>query len=93
MGTKNNPGKFDCYENAEPDEPMFTLLGRDPVAPFLVSLWAKVRMADAEAAFAVFQKMRNTLIPKYDASPDVAKACEAMDCSAAMFEWRKANRP
>lgn len=21
MGTKNNPGNFDCYANAEPDEP------------------------------------------------------------------------
>ena len=29
MGTKNNPGKFDCYEHAKPDEPMFVLLGRD----------------------------------------------------------------
>jgi hypothetical protein len=43
MGTKNNPGKFDCYENAEPDEPMFILLARDPTASFLVELWAKVR--------------------------------------------------
>ncbi|HAW11807.1 MAG TPA: aspartate decarboxylase, partial [Chloroflexi bacterium] len=30
MGTKNNPGKFDCYDDAHPDEPMFVLLGRDP---------------------------------------------------------------
>lgn len=29
MGTKNNPGEFDCYANAAPDEPMFILLGRD----------------------------------------------------------------
>ena len=28
MGTKNNPGRFDCYGNAEPDEPIFVLLGR-----------------------------------------------------------------
>ena len=26
MGTKNNPGKFDCYANAKPDEPLFVLL-------------------------------------------------------------------
>lgn len=43
MATKNNPGKFDCYDNAHPDEPMFVLLGRDPLAPFLVDLWIKVR--------------------------------------------------
>jgi hypothetical protein len=28
MGTKNVPGKFDCYANALPDEPTFVLLGR-----------------------------------------------------------------
>jgi hypothetical protein len=43
MGTKLNPGKFDCYENAEPDEPMFVLLARDPLAPILVKLWADLR--------------------------------------------------
>lgn len=48
MGTKNNPGAFDCYANAEPDEPMFTLLGRDEQAPELVRLWAKVRARSGE---------------------------------------------
>jgi hypothetical protein len=43
MGTKNDPGKYDCYSRAEPDEPMFVLLGRDPIAPHLVWVWAKVR--------------------------------------------------
>ena len=45
MGTKNNPGDFDCYENAEPDEPMFILLGRDPIGPTLVDHWADAREA------------------------------------------------
>lgn len=40
MGTKNDPGTYDCYDKAEPDEPMFVLLGRDPLAPELVELWA-----------------------------------------------------
>lgn len=43
MGTKNNPGDYDCYDKAEPDEPMFVLLARDPLAPDLVDLWAKTR--------------------------------------------------
>ena len=43
MGTKNNPGKYDCYANAHPDEPMFVLLGRDPWAASLVRLWAEAR--------------------------------------------------
>jgi len=43
MATKNNPGPFDCYENAKPDEPMFVLLGRDANAGLLVRLWADIR--------------------------------------------------
>lgn len=49
MGTKNNPGAFDCYANAHPDEPMFILLGRDPAASLLVALWADIREAMGEA--------------------------------------------
>jgi hypothetical protein len=43
MGTKNNPGAFDCYAAAKPDEPMFILLGRDPMAASLVHLRALAR--------------------------------------------------
>jgi hypothetical protein len=43
MGTKNNPGTYDCYDKAEPDEPMFVLLGRDKYAPVLVWLWAAMK--------------------------------------------------
>lgn len=43
MGTKLNPGQFDCYDAAEPDEPMFVLLARDPIAPELVRRWARER--------------------------------------------------
>lgn len=43
MGTKNNPGKFDCHSRAEPDEPMFVLLGRDPTASLVVTFWRAVR--------------------------------------------------
>lgn len=53
MGTKNNPGKFDCYANAEPDEPMFVLLGRDKHAPLLVKLWADLRAMDGEDIYKV----------------------------------------
>jgi len=48
MGSKQNPGDFDCYANAEPDEPMFVLLGRDKHAPMLVELWAAMRALDGE---------------------------------------------
>ncbi len=47
MGTKNNPDRYDAYEKAEPDEPMFVLLARDPHAPVLVRLWADLRKVHA----------------------------------------------
>jgi len=43
MGTKNAPAKYDCYANADPDEPMFILLGRDRNAPSTVEAWANAR--------------------------------------------------
>ena len=49
MGTKLNPGKFDCYENAKPDEPMFILLARDAGAPALVEKWAQERLLQGES--------------------------------------------
>lgn len=53
MGTKMNPGKFDCYESAEPDEPMFVLLARDIDAPVLVVLWATFRARAGESTAKV----------------------------------------
>lgn len=67
MGTKNNPGSFDCYANAHPDEPMFVLLGRDRHAPSLVRLWAFMRekagedpakVAEASACADAMEKWR-----------------------------------
>lgn len=48
MGTKNKVSTYDCYANAEPDEPMFILLGRDSFAPELVDIWADARERDGE---------------------------------------------
>lgn len=55
MGSKLKPGKFDCYANAEPDEPMFVLLARDPLAPILVRLWADLREHAAGNPSKVFE--------------------------------------
>lgn len=55
MGTKNNPGKYDCYTKADPDEPMFVLLARDPLAPMLVRLWADLRSYLADNPSKVFE--------------------------------------
>lgn len=77
MGTKNNPGQFDCYANALPDEPMFILLGRDPSAPLLIERWA------TERSTAILRGERP--------QSDMAMVREATECAAKMRAWRKEN--
>jgi len=43
MNTKANPSIFDAYENALPNEPIFTLRASDPSASDLVMEWARLR--------------------------------------------------
>lgn len=40
MATKHDDS---CFQKAEDDEPLFTLLARDKTAPLLVELWARLR--------------------------------------------------
>lgn len=58
MGTKNNPGRFDCYANAGPDEEMFVLLGRDRHAADIVRLWALIRHREGESAEVVAEALQ-----------------------------------
>ena len=76
MGTKNNPGKFDCYAKAHPDEPIFVLRANDPLAPALVRTWAHSYATNCGEE------------PTADQS---AKILEAYQCARAMRQWREAN--
>lgn len=75
MATKNNPGTYDCYDKADPDEPMFILLGRDKCAPDLVDEWARKRAAQIAAGTK----------PQSDQS----MVEEARQCAEAMREFRR----
>jgi hypothetical protein len=77
MGSKNKPGKFDCFANALPDEPMFHLLARDPDFARLVRLWADRREADIGCGERPLD--------------DMAMVQEARDCASAGEEWRRRN--
>jgi hypothetical protein len=77
MGTKNNPGAYDCYANALPDEPMFVLLARDPDAPELVEAWAWAR----------YDAIRMGERP----ATDMAMIEEARQCAKNMRNWRREN--
>lgn len=76
--SKNNPATWDCYKNAEPDEPMFIVLARDKDAPLLVRMWALLR----EQAVEMGSKP-----PK-----DLAQVAEARQCAYEMERWRRNNR-
>jgi len=76
MGTKNNPGEFDCYEEADPDEPMFVLLARDELAPEIVRLWA----------YNYSKKVG--IDPKPEQN---RKMNEAYSVADAMEKWRREN--
>lgn len=74
MGTKLEPGKFDCYANARPDEPMFILLARDVDAPKVVEFWARLREL----------RIRNGDKPQLDQT----MVDEARECAEKMRDWR-----
>lgn len=80
MGTKNTPGDFDCYEAADPDEPMFVLLARDPLAPALVEKWAEDRVPAATRSLESEGRERK-----------FAKINEARACAQSMRAWRAAH--
>jgi hypothetical protein len=77
MGTKNDPGEFDCYKHAMPDEPIFVLLARDPLAANIVREWAD----------------RLAILIKLGRKPetDKPKIAEAQQCAHAMENWRIEN--
>ena len=77
MGTKIEPGKYDCYANALPDEPMFVLLARDPDFHRLVNEWANRRQNDISCGDR----------PASDSS----LVNEARICAAQGANWRRNN--
>ena len=89
MGTKANPGRFDCYARARPDEEIFVLLARDPLAPFHVSIWSSMRFGDFEAARVKFEAMLARVGLEYAVNPDIEKAEEALGCAMAMVRAQK----
>lgn len=69
MGTKNNPGQFDCYANAEPDE---RLRGIERREQFLTKRLAERsielgRLSDENANLAASCAMKNREIDAKDA--------------------------
>src|SRR5580658_11150662 len=80
VSTPQQPGPFDGLEKAQPDEPIFTLLARDALAPSLVHEWVKRR--------------REAIIARDGDKPekrraDLIQTREAEEIAWAMVEWAK----
>jgi len=87
MGTKNNPGVYDCYEKADPDEPIFTLRGKDVSAPYLVEIWTAVRRGLYRPAAEALEKLFSD--PRViELNGECEKFDEALAVANEMREWR-----
>lgn len=78
MGTKTEPGNFDCYSKAGDKEELFTLRAHDPLAPWVIRFWCILRY---------FKEY-------FDANPSElpsSKLKEAWTCAKKMEAWRSSN--
>lgn len=90
MGTKNNPGAYDCYAKLDPDEPYFLLRGKDPAAPYLTKLWAASRMGNEEAVHNIVEVMfADHAVQARVSSEEHEKLTEAKACAGEMLVWRR----
>lgn len=75
MSTKENPGTYNAYAKAEPDEPMFVLLARDREAPAVIRIWATLWL----------QELKLGIRPESDR----AQVEEALRCMSEMEIWHR----
>lgn len=92
MGTKNNPGQFDCYEAAEDDEPMFVLLARDALAPDTIEDWARRRF-ERLASEHTLKEQYGEHLDRAHVQRALSKIAEALACAQAMREWKPKPEP
>lgn len=85
--------QLDCYLKAEVGEPKFTLLARDPLAPFMVALWGALRKGDTASAVCLFADMVADPAHNYRVNPAMRSSPEKLASAAnianEMVEWRK----
>lgn len=74
MGTKNDPGIYDCYATLHPNETYFLIKARDPSGGQIVRAWAHARA----------RLINQGLKPESDRT----MVAEALKCADAMDKWR-----
>lgn len=78
MGTKLNPGRFDCYAKLQPHEPHFVLMGRDRQSGYLIREWADNyrRLNEAEGTYTPDKKAK--FEEAYKCADDCDAHCRAL---------------
>ena len=84
MPSKLQPGEFDAYRAALPDEEYFVLLARDKSAPTMLRIWADTRRKE------IIQRVGNGAWSPQDIE-DLRKCSEADACADRMITWRAQN--
>lgn len=106
MGTKSKPAAFDCYANAELDEPMFVLLARDRVGAEVVRWWVALRAVLDDAEWSDIRDELDSIVesirtaseaemidlPGVADHHDLDQLREALECADAMDAWRTEHR-
>lgn len=82
--TLEQPGPFDALEKAMPEEPIFTLLGRDPCAPPTITEWARLRRNDAIKRLGDSKSRED----KEALKAELIQCAEAEEVALAMADWR-----
>ena len=75
MGTRNNPGAFNCYAAALPDEEIFTVLARDPAMPATILFWVGER----------------SRLGKIETEEDCIRLEQATEIARKARKWRQDN--
>lgn len=91
MAAKNRHNAIDCLAAALPDEEYFVLLARDPLAPWVIAIWASMRVGNLIAATENFRLMGIATLEWYRLHPDEAKSQEAIATAERCNQWRAAN--
>ncbi|CAN1559472.1 PIN_EXO1 domain containing protein [Caulobacteraceae bacterium] len=91
MSSKIEPSQFDAYSKAETDEPFFTLLARDPIAPALVEAWAYLRSGQIGAAEIAFKQAVDAATHIDPQMPGEAQIRSAFEVADDCRQWARSK--
>jgi hypothetical protein len=87
VSTITEPGPFDALAKAEPTEPMFPLLARDPDAPATITEWCRLRRNRAVRDFGDSKRASDKKL----LAAELAQCAHAEQVAIEMGEWRSGH--